>query len=177
VLGARFQFWLRAASALCPIYGQFSPSSLKRQLRCWHVLQSGFDLSGWHAGPIRDRRLCPWEVEVAGSHFPPFVVSPSTFLWGRHWLIRLNPYCDSARLESKWHYKGVLKGLSYAIDQRPPFVLTENSPTLWPVQPTLVCFHLVLFVSPRTRVRCGHVGLPPPGAGLLSRRFVPMNLG
>jgi hypothetical protein len=28
----------------------------------------------------------------------------------------------------EWHYKGVLKGFSYAIDQRPPFVLTENSP-------------------------------------------------
>jgi hypothetical protein len=37
----------------------------------------------------------------------------------------------------------VLKGFSYAIDQRPPFVLTENSPTLWPVPSTLVCFHLV----------------------------------
>jgi hypothetical protein len=43
----------------------------------------------------------------------------------------------------EWHHKGVPKGFSYAIDQRPPFVLTENLPTLWAVLPTLVYFHLV----------------------------------
>jgi hypothetical protein len=98
---------------------------------------------------------------VDSSHFPPFVAGPSTFLWGRHWLIRLNPYCDSARLESKWHYKGVLKGFSYAIDQRPPFVLTENSPTLWPVQTTLVCFHLVFLSLLEPGSDAATLGCPP----------------
>jgi hypothetical protein len=82
---------------------------------------------------------------VGSAPLPTLCSIPSTFLWDRLWLNRLNPYVILRDQESEWRYKGVLKGFSYAIDPRPPFFLTENSPTLWPVPTTLGRFHSMLF--------------------------------
>jgi hypothetical protein len=109
---------------------------------------------------------------VGSSHFPPFVVS--TFSVGPPLAHSVEPLRDSARLESKWRYKGMLKGFT---DPRPPFVLTENSPTMWPVQrpcSALTCCFCLLS-NHGSSLRLGHNGLPlPSGRALAPVRSIVM---
>jgi hypothetical protein len=66
---------------------------------------------------------------------PTLCSSPSTFLWGRHWLIRLNPYViqQETRVEVALQ-GGAERFLATLRPEAPFFVLTENSPTLWPIR-------------------------------------------